>query len=169
MCKDKKVKDTCGTKSYATCVFYEGDVSENSSLVDETCVVVEEVIEDIYSLLGEIDTSTDVSDFGEDSCIEYEAEGDELTILDILTKHGEELCELKESVEGGDSNSSGSGGSGEGSATLESLNLDLDLRCLELDCDEISDLNQLFQALVNKVCELQEIVENDSPAKSMIL
>jgi len=171
MYKVKKVKDTCGTKSYATCVFYEGVVSENSSLAEESCIVVEEALEDIYGLIGDINTGTDTADFGKDGCIEYEASGDTLSVLDILNKQNEELCLLKESVEGSTDEDGGeSGGNGEDpSATLDELNLDLDLKCLELDCDEITSLKGLFQALVDKVCELQEVIDNNSTIKSTIL
>lgn len=171
MPKKKSTKDTCGSKVWASCVFYEGSVPESSDLSEETCLVVEETIEDMYSLIDSILEGTDLSDFAQDSCIEYEASGDELSVVDILNKHNEELCSLKEQLEESseDDDNTGNNSGGANSATLDSLGLDLDLKCLELDCEEITNLNQLFQALVDKVCSLQETLDNGGPIKSTML
>jgi len=59
-CKNNQRKDTC-SKSFAICVEYQGEIPEYSELVDETCVSVEETIDDLYISVGQIKTDTDLS------------------------------------------------------------------------------------------------------------
>ena len=66
-----KIKNTCGKKVFAECVYYEGDKPEWSELDD--CSVIEETTEEIYNKLTEILNLIDVSDF--------ESDCEDLTIL----------------------------------------------------------------------------------------
>lgn len=48
-CNDK-IKHTCGTKNFATCIEYQGDVSENTTLSQVSCLDVQDVVEDLYAI-----------------------------------------------------------------------------------------------------------------------
>ena len=49
-CNDK-IKHTCGTKNYATCIEYQGTVSDNTTLTQTSCLDVEDVAEDLYAMI----------------------------------------------------------------------------------------------------------------------
>ena len=49
-----KIKHTCAEKNYATCVYYELEVPDFSSLVGEDCITLEETTEDQYNILADI-------------------------------------------------------------------------------------------------------------------
>jgi hypothetical protein len=63
---NNKIKNTCGTKSFATCVEYQGTVSENTTLEDIGCVDVQEVIEDLYAIVDIIKEEIDMSEVTSD-------------------------------------------------------------------------------------------------------
>lgn len=55
-----KVKNTCGKKVFASCTEYQGTLSDNTTITDE-CYNLEEVIDDINSLIDTLFTKVDVS------------------------------------------------------------------------------------------------------------
>ncbi len=59
-CQDK-IKNRC-KKVYAKCVAYESTVPEWSGLVDEECLDIEQVVDDLYEIVGEIKEEIDVSE-----------------------------------------------------------------------------------------------------------
>lgn len=140
-----KVKHTCGTLHYATCTRYEGSVNPQSELAEDTCLDLEGTTQDIYNQLEDLNEQLDLSELGE-KCLTYiEDEEDRIVVKNVLLKFEDEICTLKEKVE-----------------ALENRQLcdfpiegcDLDLSCLSLPCDTtISTMADLFQALINKVCE----------------
>lgn len=70
MCIGKfKPKNTC-SKSYATCVQYQGTIPEYSELDQEDCLDVEQVIEDIYSEITTLKEDSDLENL-RDGCITY--------------------------------------------------------------------------------------------------
>jgi hypothetical protein len=139
MSKCNKIKDTCGTRNYASCIDYENIVNTNSSLDASDCLNLDEVAEDIYTQLEGINLSA----LGE-ACLTYVDSEGKLIVKNVLLKMEEEICTLKEEVK-----------------TLKEKPLcDLplgdcvDTLCLADVCDNtITTVGQLLQALVNKVCE----------------
>lgn len=39
---NNKIKHTCSSTNYSTCIHYEGSVNENSPLIGETCLDLEQ-------------------------------------------------------------------------------------------------------------------------------
>lgn len=144
-CKDKIVS-TCGKRSNAKCVDYEGTFHNDSDL--ETCDYpnVEDVIEDINVTLNEITAAIDTSGLG-DSCIDYTEVDGKITIKEALLRLEEKICSLSEAV--------GTGGCPP--VFTEDIScLNLDFGCLVDPCgNQITNLKDLLQALINKSCETQ--------------
>jgi len=63
---NNKIKHTCGTKNFATCIEYQGIVSDNTTLIQTSCLDAEDVIEDLYAIVDivkeEINLSSITSD-----------------------------------------------------------------------------------------------------------
>jgi hypothetical protein len=94
-----KIKNSCtGSKTYAACAQFEGDVNEDSALVDETCLSLEETTQDLYDQVGAIKNNQDLSDLG-NACLEYvEDEDGKIIVKNVLIKLEEEICSLKERI-----------------------------------------------------------------------
>lgn len=141
-CGDKR-KHTCGKKVNSVCVKYEGTIPENSDLFGEDCVVVEEVLEDLYTQVGDISEGLDLSELG--SCgIDYSPEDPtDLQVNEVLVKHEDLLCGLKNFVD---------------NTTSVSFDINnIDTKCLEDPCGgTISNLEALLQAMIDKLCECCE-------------
>lgn len=90
-----KVKNTCGEKVYATCVYYETVVPAFSSLTEQDCNTIEETTEDTYELIGAIKDEIDLSALGAD-CITYGVTPK--IVKNVLLKYEEEICDLKAKV-----------------------------------------------------------------------
>ena len=80
MKKKKKNKHACGTKSYATCIEYQGNLPEFSLLED--CVDLEETTEELYTLIGDIKEEIDVTTVT--SCETLPAEKTVKTLIQFL-------------------------------------------------------------------------------------
>jgi hypothetical protein len=91
-----KIKHTCAEKNYATCVYYELEVPDFSSLVGEDCITLEETTEDIYELIGDIKSEIDLSALGE-ACIEYDV--NPKTVKSVLLQYKQEICDLRAEVD----------------------------------------------------------------------
>ena len=135
-----KIKHTCGERTYLICAEYEGNVNTDSSLVDVNCKNGEEVIQDIYNQLDNLD----LSELGE-SCLDYISdESGKNLVKNVLLKFEEEICNLKEELK-----------------TVKNRPLCemplgdcVDTKCLVDACNEnISTVGQLLQALVDINCE----------------
>ena len=90
-----KVKHTCSEKNYATCVYYELEVPDFSSLVNQDCITLEETTEDQYNILDGIKSEIDLSALGQD-CINYGI--NPKTVKSVLLKYEQEICDLKDRV-----------------------------------------------------------------------
>lgn len=90
---NNKIKQTCGSTNYSTCIYYEGTVNEDSSLVNETCLDLEQTTQDIYNQLDNLDLSA----LG-DLCLSYTTIGGKNIVKNVLLKFEEEICTLKEKV-----------------------------------------------------------------------
>lgn len=91
-----KVKHTCSEKNYATCVYYELEVPDFSSLVNQDCITLEETTEDQYNILEGIKSEIDLSALGQD-CITYGI--NPKTVKSVLLKYEQEICDLKQKVQ----------------------------------------------------------------------
>src|SRR5690349_8255800 len=89
-----KIKQKCGVYVYATCTKYEGTLSEHSSL-EEGCLDIEQVAEDIYSLIDTIKEDTDVSTL-ENTCISFT---EPKTPSSVISQMCEEMCLMKTLIE----------------------------------------------------------------------
>lgn len=95
MDKRNKIKHTCGTRNYATCIDYELNINAQSSLVETDCLTISETTKDIYDQLEEIDLSA----LGEE-CLTYVETLDGKTIVkNVLLKFEEKICELMTNIE----------------------------------------------------------------------
>ena len=139
-----KIKYGCGDITYATCLKTEVVPNSQSSLIDSECIVQEQVNEDVYEQLENIQTQSDLSELGE-LCLTYTTVEGKLFVKNALLKLEEEICSLKENVE-----------------TLKTtdildksiIGLGLDLECLTDACSgTITTYRELFQALIAKVCK----------------
>ena len=134
-----KIKHTCSTTNYSTCVHYEGSVNTDSELVNETCLDLEQTTQDIYNQLENLDLSA----LGE-LCLSYVQENNKNIVKNVLLKFEEEICNLKEELE-----------------TVKNRPLCemplgdcVDTKCLVDACNEnISTVGQLLQALVDLNCQ----------------
>ena len=136
-----KIENTCtGNRNFATCIEYEGTTNEQSPLKDDCSINVEEAIQDIYNQLEE----TDLTLLGD--CLEYvETEEGKIIVKNVLLKHEQEICDLKDRLDELENRTI---------CDLPISECGLDLDCLSLPCDtSIVTIKDLFQALINKVCE----------------
>ena len=134
-----KIKHTCSSVNYSTCIHYESSVNADSELVNETCLDLEQTTQDIYNQLENLDLSA----LGE-LCLSYVQENNKNIVKNVLLKFEEEICNLKEELE-----------------TVKNRPLCemplgdcVDTKCLVDACSEnISTVGQLLQALVDINCE----------------
>jgi len=90
-CNGTSIKNTCGTKQYATCVYYEESVPAFSSLVETECITLEDTTLDIYSILEDLKDVLNVTSLSA-GCLTYPTTP---SLLQVLTVHQQEICDLK--------------------------------------------------------------------------
>ena len=88
-----KISHTCGERTYLICSEYEGTVNTDSSLIEESCLNGQEVVQDIYNQLGNLDLSA----LG-DLCLSYTTVGGKNIVKNVLLKFEEKICELEEKI-----------------------------------------------------------------------
>lgn len=99
-CGKYNISDTCGERTYATCVFYQTDLPEWSELVEQNCVTIEETTEELYNEIDKLKDSLDTSELGND-CIDYTTNDDgDILIKDVLLVFEEKICDLESKSEG---------------------------------------------------------------------
>jgi hypothetical protein len=146
MCKDK-LSSTCGKKHPSKCVIYEGDLHANTELESCDCHSVEDVIEDINSEIDDINNAIDVSSISAD-CMTFDVDPDQGKVLinEVVVETVAKVCELATKVEAEEDCPS--------IFTTDFTCLGLDMGCLTDSCGEpITNLKDLLQALINKVCQ----------------
>ena len=89
-----RISHTCGERTYLICSEYEGSVNSDSSLIEESCLNGQEVVQDIYNQLENLDLSA----LGE-LCLSYVQENNKNIVKNVLLKFEEEICNLKEELE----------------------------------------------------------------------
>ena len=93
---NNRVKQTCGSTNYATCISYETELPTFSELED--CVDLDQTTTELYSLVGGIKEEIDLSELGE-NCLEYLTdENDKIIVKNVLLKFEEKICELEEKI-----------------------------------------------------------------------
>lgn len=143
---NQKVKYTCtGSTTFAMCTNFEGEVNPQSEYTTEDCLSLEETTQDQYNQLENIWNEINLSELGS-QCLDYLTdENDKVIVKNVLLKHEEEICLLKDRV-----------------LELENRQLcdfpisscGIDLDCLSLPCDQsIATVADLFNALITKICE----------------
>lgn len=135
-----KIKHTCGSIVFADCTSYEGTVNADSEFNENNCLSIEQTTQDIYNQLDNLDLSA----LGE-SCLTYVTIEGKNIVKNVLLKHEEKICELQARVLELENRQF---------CDLPVTDCDLDFSCLELPCEaQILTAKDLFQALINKVCE----------------
>lgn len=89
-----KIKHTCSSTNYATCIHYESSVNTDSQYNDNDCLSIEETTQDIYNQLENLDLSA----LGE-LCLEYVQVSGKNIVKNVLLKFEEKICELENRVE----------------------------------------------------------------------
>ena len=89
-----RLKHTCGSTNYATCIQYESSVNTDSQYDENDCLSIEETTQDIYNQLGNLDLSA----LGE-LCLTYVQENNKNIVKNVLLKFEEKICELENRVE----------------------------------------------------------------------
>lgn len=140
-----RISHTCGERTYLICSEYEGSVNTDSSLIEESCLNGQEVVQDIYNQLENLGLSA----LGE-KCLEYvETVEGKIVVKNVLLKFEEEICNLKEELE----------------IVKNRQICDIPITeclpngfdCLALPCDtSITNLGQLLDAMITKICQNNE-------------
>ena len=91
-----KIKHTCSSTNYATCISYETELPPFSELED--CVDLDQTTTELYSLVGEIKEETDLSELGKKCLTYFTDENDKIVVKNVLLKFEEEICNLRERV-----------------------------------------------------------------------
>ena len=89
-----KIKHTCSSTNYATCIHTEGEVNTDSELFEVECTNLQENLDDIYNQLENLDLSA----LGK-LCLSYVQENNKNIVKNVLLKFEEEICNLKEELE----------------------------------------------------------------------
>ena len=89
-----RISHTCGERTYLICSEYEGSVNSDSSLIEESCLNGQEVVQDIYNQLENLDLSA----LG-GLCLSYTTVSGKNIVKNVLLKFEEEICNLKEELE----------------------------------------------------------------------
>lgn len=135
-----KIKHTCAEKNYATCVYYELDVPNFSSLVDEDCKTLEETTEDQYTILEDIKSEIDLSDLGE-NCLIYEVTPK--TVKSVLLQYEQKICDLEAEVEILKTTAI---------CDINITNCGIDLSGINNNCEtEVTTLGELLEYIVNTI------------------
>lgn len=93
-----KIKYGCGDSTMATCVTSEVVPNSQSSILENQCNSQEDVNEDVYGQLENIQTNSDLTELIE-QCLDYVLVGGKLFVKNALLKQGEEICALKAEIE----------------------------------------------------------------------
>jgi len=90
--KCNKVRQTCGTKVFTACIEHQLPLGESTKITDE-CYNLEEIVTDIYELLDEVKSETDLLSL--ESCTTLPTEK---TVKNLFQHLIDEICNLKSDV-----------------------------------------------------------------------
>ena len=123
-----KIKETCFDKHYATCVYYELDLPEISSIT-EGCVTLEDTTEDLYNIVTDLNTSLGLE------------EGE--IVGELIDVQAERITELEAQVESLEKQSFCD-------LPIDSCNLDLqDL--VDICGEQPTTVGELLQIIINQI------------------
>ena len=88
-----KIKHTCSSTNYATCILTEGEVNTDSELFEVECTNLQENLDDIYNQLENLDLSA----LGE-LCLSYVQENNKNIVKNVFLKFEEKICELEQKI-----------------------------------------------------------------------
>ncbi len=88
------LKQRC-KKVYAKCVAYESEVPDFSGLIEDECINIEEVADDLYELVGEIKEEIDLTEL-ENSCLTLPVD---LTVKNVIQLLIDTICTQQETIE----------------------------------------------------------------------
>ena len=127
-------KNTCGGgKINAKCVDYDRNLGEKSKL-KQGCTDVSATTEELYTLVDWLYSNTSEVEVT-DNCL---LSNGKYSVKRIVKEYGKEICNLKKITENAD---------------YDTIIKDLDMKCLTTPCGKkISNIKELFQALINKNC-----------------
>lgn len=133
-----------GVTGFASHIKYEGEFGDCSPLKDDTCVYVEEMLENHDKEICDL-KSKDLLDIDCDA-IDYDREPDgKVKLANAIKKHAEILCNKAIEDE-------------KGYLIDEAVLSKLDFKCLQQfdDCDNpipIDTYVKFFQAIIDKICD----------------
>ena len=141
-----KVKIPCVERTEANCVFVETEVLSSSKYVEEECVTLPEILEEIYEAAeGKVDES-DFAEFSSD-CLEIENK----TALGVITALNNKVCEQQEEIEWLKEPCNILG--------MDISECGIDISCLGIDpCNNaynITTIKDLFTTLLTEICNLK--------------
>ena len=154
-CGDNK-KFNCGERISSKCVFYSKYFPEYTNLEDHECTTIEETAEDTYKLIDWIKESIDLEDY-DPKCVDdvekvedvYFKNKNRYLVKNVVQSLTEKVCELEESFN-----------TPNGNNQIDIL-ANLDYKCLTGLCDpKPGSLQELFQILINEICELKNTNPN---------
>lgn len=91
-----KVKHNCGgVQTFAVCTQYQGTVSAQSSLGEDDCLYVEEVIEDIYDITQDIYSKIDMTALNS-NCITFT---EPRTVKSVIAQMYLKICQLEDTLQ----------------------------------------------------------------------
>lgn len=141
-----KLKNNCGKKIYAPCVYFEGDLPLWSSLTQEMCVTIHENIVEFYQAITDLKNTLDVSNITSD-CVNFpigdinENEPIKVLLSSIVNRLEELSCEEENQ-------------DGFYKEDLDISKWDIDKSCYEDDCNQdLKSLSSLLKQITKKQCE----------------
>jgi len=141
-CNDD-ISNICIEPILSTCVDYQGDLGENTTIKDKGCVNQHEVNEDLYLITDNIIEDSSTSELG-DLCLTYPVTDGKITPKSVFEIHEQEICDLKDRVQTLEEQTL---------ANIDISTLGLDFDCLVDSCgDPITNLQQLLQIMITKIC-----------------
>lgn len=140
-----KISNTCGEKQFASCVFYETILPTFTTLVASECYTLEEIVADLYTLIGNIKDEIDLSGLLTNG-ITYTLIDGAIVTKNALARHAELILSLQDQlttlIEGTDE-------------TFDITAWGLDFGCIADNCDNPPTvLKDLIQLMITKICEL---------------
>ncbi len=90
-----KIKHKCGKEVFAVCTKYQGDISENSELFEEECLDVQQVIEDLYTMIDDIKEEIDLTDL-DNECLTLPSTPTTKNVIQLLITT---ICQQQEQIQ----------------------------------------------------------------------
>jgi hypothetical protein len=139
-CNDTDKKYNCGQRINSRCVYYDLDIPECSDLSGESCVTVQDAMQNAYDMICSMDSGLDLSNLGND-CIDYEeADPGNIQVNEALKKHEQLICELQTAANNAP-------------CPIDISCMNLDTSCLQDPCGTgFATLEDLLQAMINQIC-----------------